>query len=73
MHSNPLEPQSRLALYYSRHPELLHADRAAEREAPPSRRSSWSLRMRALRAHLRLARRLRAARTAPLAPGRASL
>lgn len=63
------EALGKLAAYYAERPDLMHADRAAERHGP--RPSGSSVPRRRIRlARLRVRRRLRAAVAAAAMPGR---
>ena len=72
MNQYPVETMALLAQHLANHPELLHADRVAERD--PRRRMSTGARLarRGRRAYYRAVRRLRAARTGPATAGRAA-
>ncbi|GMA37303.1 MULTISPECIES: hypothetical protein [Demequina] len=72
MNQYPVETMALLAQHLANHPELLHADRLAEREGSPRLQRREVLARRLRRAYYRAARRLRAARAGLALSGRAA-
>lgn len=72
MNQYPVETMALLAQHLAHHPELLHADRVAERQASAPLTAREHLARRARRAYYRAVRRLRAARAGLAMAGRAA-
>ncbi|WP_143340382.1 hypothetical protein [Demequina sp. NBRC 110057] len=72
MNQYPVETMALLAQHLANHPELLHADRVAERDAHPRLSGRERVARRARRAYYRTVRRLRAARAGLAVQGRAA-
>ncbi|WP_084130755.1 hypothetical protein [Demequina sp. NBRC 110055] len=72
MNQYPVETLALLAQHLANHPELLHADRVAERDHRPRLSAREHLARRARRAYYRAVRRTRAARAGLAMAGRAA-